>query len=161
VTSGERPDPDAVDVDATDKEILKIIQEEFPLVRHPFADIADRLGLSEAQVISRISSLKDAGVIRRIGAVLDAGSVGVVTMLCAARVEPGRIEAAAEAVSSFRQVTHNYQREGDYDLWFTVWANDDEELERTIVEIERKAAISVIRLPAVRTYKIRAVFDPA
>jgi DNA-binding Lrp family transcriptional regulator len=93
--------------------------------------------------------------------VLDAGSVGVVTILCAARVDPGRIEEAAEAVSSFRRVTHNYQREGDYDLWFTVWANDDKELDDTIGEIERKAAISVIRLPAVKTYKIRAVFDPA
>lgn len=150
-----------MDVDATDKEILKLIQEEFPLVRRPFADIADRLGLAEAEVISRITALKDAGVIRRIGAVLDAGSVGVVTMLCAARIGPEHIEKVAAAVSSFRQVTHNYQREGDYNLWFTVWGKDDEDLERTIHDIEEKAAISVIRLPAVKTYKIRAVFDPA
>ncbi len=149
-----------IDVDATDKDILKVIQEEFPLARRPFADIADRLGLGESDVISRVAALKDAGIIRRIGALLDARSVGVVTMLCAARVGPERIGQVAEAVSSFARVTHNYQRDGDYDLWFTVWGKDEGDLERTIVGIEGKAAISVVRLPAVKTYKIRAVFDP-
>jgi siroheme decarboxylase len=148
-------------MDATDKNILKIIQEDFPLAETPFADVAGCLGLAEDDLISRIASLKDAGIIRRIGAVLDGPSVGVVTVLCAARVERERIEEVAGAVSSFRQVTHNYERDGDYNLWFTVWAKDDNDLDSTIREIEAKAAISVVRLPAVKTYKIRAVFDPA
>jgi siroheme decarboxylase len=148
-------------VDATDKKILKVIQEGFPLSDTPFADVAAPLGLAEAEVISRIAALKQAGVIRRIGAVLDARSLGVATMLCAARVDRERIEEAAAAVSSFRQVTHNYERDGDYNLWFTVWARDEEELDRTIRDIEKKAGISVVRLPAVKTYKIRAVFDPS
>lgn len=148
-------------MDATDKKILKIIQEEFPLVEAPFADVAGRLGLSEDEVISRITALKEAGIVRRIGAVLDAGSLGVATVLCAARVDRSRIEGAAAAVSSFGQVTHNYERNGDYNLWFTVWAKDDRELDRTIRDIEAKAGISVTRLPAVKTYKIRAVFDPS
>ncbi len=137
------------------------MQEDFPMAETPFADVASRLGLDEAELISRIAALKDAGIIRRIGAVLDAGSVGVVTMLCAARVDRDRIEQVAGAVSSFRQVTHNYERDGDYNLWFTVWARDEKGLDRTIREIEAKAAISVVRLPAVKTYKIRAVFEPA
>jgi siroheme decarboxylase len=148
-------------VDATDKKILRAIQEGFPLTETPFADVGRRLGLSESEVISRIAALKEAGVIRRIGAVLDARSLGIATVLCAARVDRGRIEDAAAAVGSFRQVTHNYERDGDYNLWFTVWANDEEELDRTIRAIEGKAGISVVRLPAVRTYKIRAVFDPS
>jgi len=148
-------------VDATDKEILRLIQGDFPLVRRPFADIADRLGLTEPEVLRRIGVLKDAGVIRRIGAVLDAKAVGIATTLCAARVEPDRIERVAGVVSSFRRVTHNYQRNGQYNLWFTVWGDDEGDLDRTIRDIELKASISVIRLPAVRTYKIRAVFDPA
>jgi len=149
------------DVDATDKKILKVIQESFPLTETPFADVAGPLGLAEAEVISRIAALKQAGVIRRIGAVLDARSLGVATMLCAARVDRERMEEAADAVSSFRQVTHNYERDGDYNLWFTVWAWDEDELDRTIRDIEGKAGISVTRLPAVKTYKIRAVFDPS
>jgi DNA-binding Lrp family transcriptional regulator len=148
-------------MDATDKNILKIIQEDFPLAETPFADVAGRVGLAEDDLISRIASLKDAGIIRRIGAVLDGPSVGVVTVLCAARVERERIEEVAGAVSSFRHVTHNYERDGDYNLWFTVWAKDDNGLDSTIREIEAKAAISVVRLPAIKTYKIRAVFDPA
>jgi DNA-binding Lrp family transcriptional regulator len=148
-------------MDATDRDILKIIQEDFPLAETPFADVAGRLGLSEDGLISRIAALKRAGIIRRIGAVLDARSVGIVTMLCAARVDRDRIEEVADAVNCFRQVTHNYERDGDYNLWFTVWAKDDNGLDTTIREIEAKAGISVVRLPATKTYKIRAVFDPA
>jgi siroheme decarboxylase len=151
----------AIDVDATDKKILKVIQEGFPLAETPFADVAGLLGLTEAEVISRIAALKRAGIIRRVGAVLSAGSLGVATVLCAARVDRQHIEEAAAAISSFKQVTHNYERDGDYNLWFTVWAKDDRQLDRTIREIEAKAGISVCRLPAVKTYKIRAVFDPA
>jgi DNA-binding Lrp family transcriptional regulator len=148
-------------VDATDKKILIITQETFPLIEAPFADVAGRLGLAEDEVISRIAALKEAGVIRRIGAVLDAGSLGISTVLCAARVGRDRIEEAAAAVSSFGRVTHNYERNGDYNLWFTVWAKDDEEMDRTIRDIEVRAGISVTRLPALKTYKIRAVFDPS
>ena len=153
--------PVIVEMDAIDKEILRFIQEEFPLSNRPFADIGGRLGLSESELISRIAALKDGGVIRRVGAVLDAKSVGVATVLCAARVDRERIEEVAGIVNSFRQVTHNYERDGDYNLWFTVWGKDGKELEHTIGDIETKAGISVTRLPAVKTYKIRAVFDPA
>jgi DNA-binding Lrp family transcriptional regulator len=152
--------PAQINMDATDKEILRNIQEDFPLTETPFADVARHLGLSESELISRIAALKDAGVIRRIGAVLDAASLGVATVLCAARVDPERIEQVAGIVNSFRQVTHNYQRDGDYNLWFTVWGKDEQDLERTVSEIEARAGVRVSRLPAINTYKIRAVFDP-
>lgn len=148
-------------MDAIDKKILKIIQEAFPLAESPFAELASRLGLTEAEVIRRIAALKEAGVIRRIGAVLSASSLGIATLLCAARVDRERIEEAAGIVSSFRNVTHNYERDGDYNLWFTVWDKDEAALDRTVREIEAKARVSVVRLPALKTYKIRAVFDPA
>jgi DNA-binding Lrp family transcriptional regulator len=148
-------------MDSVDKKILKVIQEGFPLTETPFADAAGRMGISEDDLISRIAALKRDGFIRRIGAVLDAGSLGVSTVLCAARVESSRIEEVAGVVSSFRQVTHNYERGGDYNLWFTVWGKDERELERTVREIEAAADVTVVRLPALKTYKIRAVFDPA
>jgi len=122
---------------------------------------AGRLVLSESELISRITALIETGVIRRIGAVLDAGSLGVATVLCAARVNAERIEQVAGLINSFRQVTHNYQRDGDYNLWFTVWGKDEKDLERTVREIEEQTGVTVTRLPAVKTYKIRAVFDPA
>ncbi len=146
-------------MDDTDREILTIIQGRFPLVRRPFAEIAEKVGLTEGEVISRIGALKHAGVIRRIGAVLDAKSLGAKTMLCAATVPEGRIERVAAVVGSFGQVTHNYEREGPLNLWFTVWGKDTKELAQTVEEIERKAGITVVRLGAVKTYKIRAVFD--
>jgi DNA-binding Lrp family transcriptional regulator len=152
---------ETIAVDDIDKRILTVIQQEFPLVRRPFADIARRVGLTEPEVIGRIGTLKDNGTIRRIGAVLDARTLGVATTLCAAAVPEARIDEVAAIVNSFRRVTHNYQRDGAFTLWFTVWGKDDRELSATIEEIEQRTGISVTRLDAVKTYKIRAVFDPA
>lgn len=152
--------PEKTAMDDIDQRILTVIQEDFPLSRRPFVEIARRLGLAEPEVIRRIGGLKETGAIRRIGAVLDARSLGAMTTLCAAGVSEERIEEVATIVNSFARVTHNYQRDGDFTLWFTLWGRDDRELSETIEEIEREARISVTRLDAVKTYKIRAVFDP-
>jgi DNA-binding Lrp family transcriptional regulator len=148
-------------MDDIDKRILTVIQEDFPLTRCPFVEVAQRVGLAEPEVIGRIAMLRDSGTIRRIGAVLDARALGMATTLCAAAVPKGRIDEVAAIVNSFRRVTHNYRRDGAFTLWFTVWGKDDQELSATIEEIEHRAEISVERFDAVKTYKIRAVFDPA
>jgi DNA-binding Lrp family transcriptional regulator len=148
-------------MDDIDRHILTVIQQDFPLMRRPFAEVAQRVGLTEGEVIGRIGALRDSGTIRRIGAILDARALGMATTLCAADVPDGRIDEVAEIVNSFRRVTHDYQRDGAFTLWFTVWGKDDQELSATIEEIERRAHISVTRFDAVKTYKIRAVFDPA
>ena len=54
-------------MDEIDKRILNEIQTDFPITSHPFADLGQRLHLSEQDILERIKKLKDEGIIRRIG----------------------------------------------------------------------------------------------
>jgi len=155
-------------MDERDRRILAVIQEEFPLDPDPWervaakasADIPGAPPLTGDEVIRRVSRMRKEGVIRRIGAVLDARSLGVVTMLVAARVPENRVDEFAAVVNENPRVTHNYQRPGPYTVWFTLWGESTDEIRRTVDVIKRRTGIDEISLfPATKTYKIRAVFD--
>jgi DNA-binding Lrp family transcriptional regulator len=148
-------------VDSTDQKILKLLQEDFPLTERPFRDAGDLVGCSEEEVMARVRRLTEAGVIRRIGAVLDAGALGFVTTLCATRVPEKEIDLFAKTVNALDRVTHNYLRDGHYNIWFTLWGKDVEEIEGMVEEIIQKTGVREIScFPARKTYKVRAVFDP-
>jgi DNA-binding Lrp family transcriptional regulator len=159
-------------MDDIDHRILAVIQEEFPLDPDPWARVAERVGgmpvgdaagevsVTGDEVRRRVARMRESGVIRRIGAVLDARSLGVVTILVAAKVPEDRIDAFARTVNENPRVTHNYQRPGPYTVWFTLWGESTEEIERAVEDIRRRTGVNEISLfPATKTYKIRAVFD--
>ena len=72
-------------MDAIDRKLLNLIQEDFPLAAAPFAEVAARLGIGEGEVLDRIGRLREEGIIRRIGAVFDLRKLGFVSTLCADR----------------------------------------------------------------------------
>lgn len=157
-------DLDDIDREEIDREILQLIQEDFPLNERPFKEIADRLkafpGLDESEIIRRIAALKEKGTIRRIGAVIDGAAVGAMTTLLGAEVPEELIDAFVDVVNSYSRVTHNYLRDEGRNIWFTLWGRSGEELEKTINEIkERTGVTDIISFPSKKTYKIRAVFD--
>ncbi len=152
------------DFDETDGEILRLIQEDFPLMERPFGEIAKRLDvhpkLDESEVMRRIEALKESGVIRRVGAVIDGRAVGVVTTLLGAKVPAESIGAFSDVVNSYNRVTHNYLRDCERNIWFTIWGKSGDEIERTINEIRDKTGVTdILSFPSKKTYKIRAVFD--
>jgi DNA-binding Lrp family transcriptional regulator len=141
-----------------------LIQEDFPLTERPFKETAGRLksdpGIDESEVMRRISDLKEKGVIRRIGAVIDGAAVGAVTTLLGAVVPEGSMDHFIDVVNSYPRVTHNYLRDGERNIWFTIWSRSREEIEETVNEIkERTGVTDIISFPSKKTYKIRAVFD--
>jgi DNA-binding Lrp family transcriptional regulator len=147
-------------MDGIDKKILNIIQKEFPVAAEPFKVIAERVGITEDEVLERISKLKQEGIIRRIGAVFDSRKMGFVSTLCTARVPEEKLKAFVEAVNSYAGVTHNYRRNHEYNVWFTFIAPDEETLEKFLAEIrDRTGVIDIISMPAVRTFKIDASFE--
>lgn len=146
-------------MDAIDKKILNLLQTEFPLDPEPFKRMAEKAGISEAEVLARVSCLKDQGVIRRIGAVLDSGKLGFVSRLCAARVSEERIAPFVDRINALPGVTHNYRRNHDWNIWFTLISQSEEELEKTIARISEDTGIKDIQtFRAVRTFKIDARF---
>jgi len=147
-------------MDAIDRKLLNLIQEDFPIIASPFAQVALRLGIGEAEVLDRIGRLKAKGIIRRIGAVFDLRKLGFVSTLCAARVPKEKIPAFVDAVNAYPGVTHNYRREHEYNIWFTLIAPDEKDLEAALSEIKRKTEIEdILSLRAVKTFKINARFE--
>jgi len=146
-------------MDKVDRMILDVIQREFPLEVRPWAGIAARVGISETELLDRIRRLKEFGVIRRIGAVFDSRRLGFYSTLCAAKVDPEELDKVAAYINTFPGVTHNYERDDEYNLWFTLTASSSAEAERQLADIEESCGIQLMRLPARKVYKIEVVFS--
>jgi DNA-binding Lrp family transcriptional regulator len=143
-----------------EKEILNAIQEGLPLTRRPFLEVATALGRKEDEVIQVVKALKDKGVIRRIGASFDSHRLGLASTLVAMKVPPQRLEEVAGLVSSYPEVTHNYQRDHHYNLWFALVARDKARIESILDELRHDTGISeMYPLPTLRRFKIRVRFD--
>jgi DNA-binding Lrp family transcriptional regulator len=147
-------------MDVVDKKILNILQTEFPLEERPFQIVAEKCGITEEEALSRIQKMKDDGVIRRIAAVFDSAKLGRVSTLCAARVPEEKIEKFVNAVNAYKGVTHNYLRDNEYNVWFTVNSASSQEIELFLAGLKEKTGITdILDMRAVRTFKINASFE--
>lgn len=147
-------------MDEIDKKLLNILQKEFPLEECPFQIAAEKCGISEEEALVRIQKMKDDGIIRRIGAVFDGGKLGRVSTLCAARVPEEKIDIFVQTVNASKGVTHNYRRDHEYNIWFTVSAATAKELESFLADVKKKTGVTdILDMRAVRTFKINASFD--
>lgn len=63
-------------LDENDQALITLIQTGLPLSPTPYADIAEKLGFSEIEVIQRIKDLKDTNVIKRFGIVVRHHELG-------------------------------------------------------------------------------------
>lgn len=147
------------DRDNLDKALLNRLQGELPLVPQPFRRIAEELGTSEEEVMRAVERLKAGGIIRRLGGVFSSRDMGFYSTLVAARVPPEKLEETAGVVGEYREVTHNYEREHAFNLWFTLTATSKERAGEIIEEIRRKTSVLEIHeLPAVEFYKVDVRF---
>jgi DNA-binding Lrp family transcriptional regulator len=147
-------------IDNIDRAILNRIQSDFPITSRPYLSIAEDLGFSEGEVIERLDRLQKKGIIRRIGGNFVPEKLGFVSTLCAAKVPEDKIDQFASVVNRYPGVTHNYQRENQFNVWFTFIAPSMEEIEENLENISKETGIQeIINLPATKVYKIRAHFD--
>ncbi|PKN79764.1 MAG: Lrp/AsnC family transcriptional regulator [Deltaproteobacteria bacterium HGW-Deltaproteobacteria-1] len=104
--------------------------------------------------------MKEKGIIRRIGAVFDGTKLGRVSTLCAARVPEDKIDLFVQMVNANKGVTHNYRRDHEYNIWFTISATTAPELESFLKDIKKKTGVTdILDMRAVRTFKINASFE--
>lgn len=143
-----------------DRLILNRIQSDFPITPKPYLSIACDIGLSEKDVLNRVSELKKVGIIRRIGGNFVPEKLGFVSTLCAAKVPEEKIDFFARLVNAYPGVTHNYKREGKYNIWFTFIAQSLGEINSNLDKISRETGVeNIISLPATSVFKIKAQFD--
>jgi DNA-binding Lrp family transcriptional regulator len=151
------PSPDPVDL-----KLLDLLQEEFPLISSPWETIGKKLGLSGEEVLSRVQDLYSRGIIRSISPILEAGRIGLlVSTLVAMQVPVHDIPRVVCIINEYQEVSHNYQREHDYNIWFTVSTRNAEECRRLVREIVARTGVSpdkVLNLVTLERYKVDVRF---
>jgi DNA-binding Lrp family transcriptional regulator len=148
----------AVPLDETDKQLLNLMQGRYPLDPRPFARVAELAERPEAEVLERIQYLLDKRIIREITPIFDTRAFGYQSMLVAAKVDPEHPHRAAQFINTHPGVTHNYLRDHDFNLWFTIAVEPTSKLglDGTLdVMAERTGAESIRQLPTLKLFKIR------
>ncbi len=140
-------------MNAEEKRLLDEFQRDFPLTPRPYATIAERVGMTEDEVIAAYKRLGEQKFVSRIGAVVAPNKVGAST-LAAMRVPEDRLDDVAEYVSSFEQVNHNYEREHEINLWFVAATDSASELEAVLNKIADHTGIAVMSLPMIQDYHL-------
>lgn len=146
-------------MDDKDRQIVDLIQTQFPVDVRPYRKIGQQVGLEEREVIARIARLKETNIIRRVGALIDPRKVGYVSALIAAKVVPEALLDVVRTVNGYVGVTHNYHRDDDFNLWFTLIARDEATHDRIVDRLRSLPGVQALhRLPATRIFKLKVDF---
>jgi siroheme decarboxylase len=153
-----RKDGSAVPLDEADRKLLNLMQGSFALTRRPFGHVAELAGLTEGEVLGRVQRLLDTRIIREITPIFDTRALGYQSMLVAAKVDPAHPHRAAKIINSHPGVTHNYLRDHDFNLWFTIAVEPGSRLgiDGTLDALAAETGAQSIRqLPTLKLFKIR------
>jgi siroheme decarboxylase len=148
----------AVPLDEVDRRLLNLMQGSFPIAPRPYRHVAGLGDLEETEVMRRVQRLLEKRIIRQVTPIFDTRALGYSSMLVAAKVDPANPHRAAKVINEHPGVSHNYLRNHEFNLWFTIATEPDSKLglEGTLEILAREAgAESVRQLPTLRLFKIR------
>ncbi len=148
----------AIPLDELDKRLLNLMQGRFPLAPRPYQAVAAEAGLTEEEAIARVQRLLDERIIRQVTPIFDTRALGYSSMLVAAKVDPDNPWRAANVINEHPGVSHNYLRNHEFNIWFTIATEPDSPLglEGTLEVLGRIAGAESIRqLPTLKLFKIR------
>ena len=157
-----RKDGAAVPLDEFDKKLLNQMQGAFPIVPRPYAEVATALGVEEDVVLKRVAELVQQRIIRQVTPIFDTRAFGYQSMLVAAKVDPEHPWRPAKIINAHPGVSHNYLRNHEFNMWFTVATEPDSPLglDGTLEVLARETgAESVRQLPTLKLFKIRMDLD--
>ncbi len=146
-------------MDAIDRKLLNRLQAGLPLSDLPFHELAAELGIVPDEVVGRLAMLKRDGLVRRIGGVFDSSRLGYGSTLLAMAVPEERVLEVAAIINGFPGVTHNYQRQNRFNIWFTLTTRDTAEKEAIMDEIRSRTGLELMEFPAERIFKLKVFFD--
>jgi len=145
-----------------ENELLFEMQNAFPMIERPFKTVAEKLNTTEEEVLNLVQKLKDDKIIRQTSAIFDTKRLGYKSSLVAFKVAEDKIDQAAEIINAHPGVSHNYLRNHDYNIWFTMAVAPDSKLglEQTIEILKKRTgAEDAIILPTLKMFKISVKMD--
>jgi siroheme decarboxylase len=153
-----RKDGAAIPLDDLDKKLLNLMQGSFPIAARPYEHVAGLAGVSEDEVMGRVQRLLDGRIVRQVTPIFDTRVLGYSSMLVAAKVDPENPHRAAKVVNSHPGVSHNYLRNHDFNMWFTIATEPGSKLglDGTLDVLQAlTGAESIRQLPTIKLFKIR------
>jgi len=147
------------DLSEKDRELLTRAQKGLPLSTTPFEDIGEKLGMDGDEVIKRLRKLKEKKMIRRIGGVFDSKMLGWESTLLAGKIPEDEFYEVAEQINEHQGVTHNYRRDYEYNMWFTLSVGPDKDLQEQIEKLGEKTGYEFLQLPKKKKYKLGVKLD--
>jgi len=150
----------AAEMDNLDKEILNEIQWTFPLVSQPYHEIAKKFSVSPEVIKERLLNLKKIGVLRQLSAIFDTRKLGYKSSLVAMEIEPDKLDYVAEQINHHPGVSHNYERNHEFNLWFTLAVPPGSDLKTEVEKFQKLEGIKKVRLlPTIQLFKIGVKLD--
>ena len=147
-------------MDALDKEILNEIQWSFPLVAEPYQELAAKFKITNEEMKKRIIQLKSSGVLRQLSAIFDTRRLGYKSSLVAMAISPEKLDYVANQINRHPGVSHNYERNHEYNLWFTLATPPGSDLKTEVDKFSKLPGILKVRLlPTIKLFKIGVKLD--
>ncbi|HOK67863.1 MAG TPA: hypothetical protein PLV55_13760, partial [Anaerohalosphaeraceae bacterium] len=143
---------------AFQKDLLAVLEGGLEVIPEPYHSIARRLGCSVQQVLEEIDRLKERGIIRRLRGQIDYRLLGRTACLVTASVPPDRMEQVNMLVQELPGVSHQYLRDHLFNLWFTLQAESEEQIQQILADLSSRCGLAFYALPAVRTFKLQVRF---
>ena len=142
-----------------DKRILNRLQKDIPFVKRPWEAVAEELNIGEGLLLNRVGLLKRKGLIRRISAGFNPRRVGFASTLIAVKTGPKDLGKVARKINFYPEVTHNYSRDSEYNLWFALVAKNRRRITQIVTQLKKDKNIeAILELPAVKLFKIDVNF---
>ena len=146
-------------MDDVDRALINRLQDGIEVTDRPFAEVADTLGISEEAVVNRLQCLVDDGKLSRFGPLYNAEKLGGAVTLAAMAVPEARYEAVTEQVNAHPEVSHNYAREHELNMWFVLSTERPEQIQQTLDAIADETGLPVYNMPREKEYFIGLRFQ--
>lgn len=147
-------------MDVINTKLINLLQQGLPLEKNPYGILAAQLEITRVELLARIKELYQEGYIRRLGGMFNNSCMGYTSILFGISVPEDIFDPVADYVNSFKGVTHNYQRNGKLNMWFTFSYSDAAEKEALLIGLqERFEILEIFEFPNLRNYKLKVYFD--
>ncbi|MEN8213812.1 MAG: AsnC family transcriptional regulator [Pseudomonadota bacterium] len=139
-------------MDEINRRIINGLQVGFPISDRPYRKAAASLGISEQELLERISTMLDNGILTRFGPLYHAENMGGSLSLCAMKIPDAEFDQVADLVNTLPQVAHNYRRDHAMNMWFVLATETPAEKQQTLREIEQQTGYPVYDMPKEKEY---------
>jgi len=146
-------------VDNIDKQLINSLQGGFPISDNPYQEIANKLSISESNLLNRISQLLENKTLTRFGPMYDIQKLGGAFSLCAMRVPEEQFQNITDLVNNYPEVAHNYKRNHEFNMWFVLATETPEQIQQTCDLITNESGIKVYNMPKLKEFFVGLHFS--